>query len=135
MTHKKRTLTAEEKAEIVAMVQAGMSIKEVAATYAVHYSTVHRLARRAERLANPPVPPPQMPGETKQQYGGRIYQWKMMNDPDFRIRMKRAHRGKRRRPRGQTEQRQPVLDLAPLASMPAPPPRPSLWQRLTGWLR
>lgn len=137
MTDKrKRRLTDAEKAEIIDLVQSGIPSKEVASTYNVHLSTVYRMVIKANHLANPPVPPPQMPGETKQQYGGRVYQWKILNDPVFRAQMKRAHRGRRRRRSKpvQLELPKSVSVGMPVEIQTPPPPPPTWWQRALSWV-
>lgn len=139
---RKLSLTPEQVAALRADYLAGMPYTVMREKYGYRGNgTFRRLLKDLPRRINIPEPnqrPVQMPGETKQQYGARVYAWKMATDPEFRDRMIKIRKAVGRRVRRRNAARKAETATVPPTSMPecaptSPPPQ-SWFRRTFGWL-
>ena len=122
----------------------GMKQVQLSAKHGVSQSIVSNILRQNGK-------PTRRPGETAQQYGGRITAWKLATQPTFREErgaatsrgLKAYHRKKRRAAereaalaaeRAANMRAIAALEDAAMEAINQPAPQPTFWQRYFGWL-
>lgn len=118
---------------------AGMRQVHLADKYNVSQSIVSNILREHGK-------PKRRPGETSQQYGGRITAWKLATNPSFRAErgaatsrgLKAYHRKKKRKAERELIAAERAMNETPVVQSEAVPvtvaPPPTFWQRYFGWL-
>ncbi len=143
--HRNRFLTPAQRGEIAAKYANGMPVKDIAADYNVHWTTVYRTVA-APAKPTPVVPdrPVRRPNETKHQYANRVQSWIRATNPEWdaawRAKMsagvKKSWR-KRKAAKARAAELDARLELHnAVAELPEPVfTPPTLWQRIVGWFR
>ena len=84
---KNRPIKAADVAKFIADRDAGMTYAEIGKKYDRAIPVVWKAINKPGNGK-----PEQMPGETKQQYGGRILRWRVETDPDYAKALNKAKR-------------------------------------------